>query len=625
MSLSFPWVLRVLRSRPVVLGAAFAAALAVLSATDGAGRPAREHPIAWHVVPEARAAYPAPATAAPTAPRHRRRPGRAQGQARGRHPGRRRQGRRRDHDRRRGVRITKPGRGSPHATVGGHEYDWFEAFVEQAPWIAGLVFMTTALVFLVPLVVIILVDPVEDAARAWMMNETMLKLAERGAVPAGEAMQAIPTAARAGARVQSGHRATLRAGKVVAPQGRLVRLAQGRDPRRDRLRYDGLLDARRRFAERARADPALRRHRFRRALVPRGPAERGTAGNADEPVGRRVTEPRPAAFAKTATGARWRRPRFRMPRLSPARSSSDDRHAFAELVRRHQSAVRACLRRLTAGHHALADDLAQETFGARMAPPRQATGRKPSSRPGCTGSRPTAGSPMRASAKELLGDATDDLAEASGTAFTGGCRGPRSRTGCDDEARPGTCGSRRSRKARGRRSCSATIMTSRTRRRLSSWACRSARSRRTSSAASRSSRRRSPPGAPAGCLTMTADRTCRTSPTTTSDDDWLDAALAVDAREHGSSYLDDRGFTARVMTALPAPVAVPRWRKPALVALESAAIGTGRHCRASRSTSAARRSACSPRNRCRCRRSRPCSRSARRGDVERGAWRCGPT
>lgn len=40
----------------------------------------------------------------------------------------------------------------------------------------------------------------------------------------------------------------------------------------------------------------------------------------------------------------------------------DDRHAFAELVRRHQSAVRACLRKLAAGNHALADDLAQETF-----------------------------------------------------------------------------------------------------------------------------------------------------------------------------------------------------------------------------------------------------------------------
>jgi RNA polymerase sigma factor (sigma-70 family) len=40
----------------------------------------------------------------------------------------------------------------------------------------------------------------------------------------------------------------------------------------------------------------------------------------------------------------------------------DDRHAFSELVRRHQSAVRATLRRLAAGNHALADDLAQETF-----------------------------------------------------------------------------------------------------------------------------------------------------------------------------------------------------------------------------------------------------------------------
>jgi RNA polymerase sigma factor (sigma-70 family) len=41
---------------------------------------------------------------------------------------------------------------------------------------------------------------------------------------------------------------------------------------------------------------------------------------------------------------------------------ADDRHAFAELVKRHQSPVRACLRKLTAGNHALADDLAQDTF-----------------------------------------------------------------------------------------------------------------------------------------------------------------------------------------------------------------------------------------------------------------------
>lgn len=40
----------------------------------------------------------------------------------------------------------------------------------------------------------------------------------------------------------------------------------------------------------------------------------------------------------------------------------DDQHAFAELVRRHQSSVRGLLRHLTRTDLALADDLAQETF-----------------------------------------------------------------------------------------------------------------------------------------------------------------------------------------------------------------------------------------------------------------------
>jgi RNA polymerase sigma factor (sigma-70 family) len=40
----------------------------------------------------------------------------------------------------------------------------------------------------------------------------------------------------------------------------------------------------------------------------------------------------------------------------------DDHHAFSELVRRHQSAVRGLLRQLTRADVALADDLAQETF-----------------------------------------------------------------------------------------------------------------------------------------------------------------------------------------------------------------------------------------------------------------------
>ncbi len=40
----------------------------------------------------------------------------------------------------------------------------------------------------------------------------------------------------------------------------------------------------------------------------------------------------------------------------------DDRHAFGELVKRHQSPVRNLLRRLTRGDAARADDLAQDTF-----------------------------------------------------------------------------------------------------------------------------------------------------------------------------------------------------------------------------------------------------------------------
>jgi RNA polymerase sigma factor (sigma-70 family) len=42
--------------------------------------------------------------------------------------------------------------------------------------------------------------------------------------------------------------------------------------------------------------------------------------------------------------------------------AGQDRHAFGELVRRHQGPVRAMLRRMCKEDHALADDLAQEAF-----------------------------------------------------------------------------------------------------------------------------------------------------------------------------------------------------------------------------------------------------------------------
>lgn len=42
--------------------------------------------------------------------------------------------------------------------------------------------------------------------------------------------------------------------------------------------------------------------------------------------------------------------------------ASNDGHAFTTLVRKHQHAIRHFLRRLASGDHAMAEDLAQETF-----------------------------------------------------------------------------------------------------------------------------------------------------------------------------------------------------------------------------------------------------------------------
>lgn len=47
---------------------------------------------------------------------------------------------------------------------------------------------------------------------------------------------------------------------------------------------------------------------------------------------------------------------------APRLAAAGDAAVFGMLVREHQSAVRGYLRRLTRGNHALADDLAQETF-----------------------------------------------------------------------------------------------------------------------------------------------------------------------------------------------------------------------------------------------------------------------
>ena len=81
------------------------------------------------------------------------------------------------------------------------EYDSFEQFAKDAPWLAGLVFFVVALVFLVPLLIIVLLIWYK-VRKNRMLNETMIKLAEKGVVPPAEAMEAL-SANRVGAAVTS--------------------------------------------------------------------------------------------------------------------------------------------------------------------------------------------------------------------------------------------------------------------------------------------------------------------------------------------------------------------------------------------------------------------------------------
>jgi hypothetical protein len=93
----------------------------------------------------------------------------------------------------RGVRVRKGGMGGAGdaaVTIEGQDFESFEQFVEQAPWLAGLVFMVVALVFLVPLLLIVIVIWYK-VRRTRMVNEAMLKLAERGAIAPADAMEAI--------------------------------------------------------------------------------------------------------------------------------------------------------------------------------------------------------------------------------------------------------------------------------------------------------------------------------------------------------------------------------------------------------------------------------------------------
>lgn len=62
------------------------------------------------------------------------------------------------------------------------------------------------------------------------------------------------------------------------------------------------------------------------------------------------------------------------------------------------------------------------------------------------------------------------------------------------------------------------------------------------------------------------------TPASAGAQDWLDAAL----RDGRDGYIDDAGFTARMMRCLPAPaVQLPAWRTPAVFLLWGLALVFG--------------------------------------------------
>ena len=84
--------------------------------------------------------------------------------------------------------------------VGGmdREYDSFDQFLDRDPALASLVLGIVFIVFLTPILIIALIIWYK-MRKTRMQNETMLKLAEKGIVAPGEALQAIGTGQTASA------------------------------------------------------------------------------------------------------------------------------------------------------------------------------------------------------------------------------------------------------------------------------------------------------------------------------------------------------------------------------------------------------------------------------------------
>jgi hypothetical protein len=120
---------------------------------------------------------------------------------------------------RHGIRVEE-GTKKKRVTVGlggsNRDYDSFEEFVHQEPWVGGMVVGIVFIVFMIPVLIIGLVVWYK-LRRTRMLNETMVQLAERGVVPTAAAVSALATGQQD---------ATLRASAAAAPiyeQAKLMR------------------------------------------------------------------------------------------------------------------------------------------------------------------------------------------------------------------------------------------------------------------------------------------------------------------------------------------------------------------------------------------------------------------
>jgi hypothetical protein len=94
-------------------------------------------------------------------------------------------------DERREIVVDRNGRKVRVMGLGGDaEFDSFNDLVRQEPWLGALIFFSVAMVFLVP-VLLVLALIWYKMRKNRMLNETMLKLAEKGVVPPADALDAI--------------------------------------------------------------------------------------------------------------------------------------------------------------------------------------------------------------------------------------------------------------------------------------------------------------------------------------------------------------------------------------------------------------------------------------------------